>query len=56
MKNAIMSFCAVILMIGVPEIYGQNQLIDYSTIKKMSPQQFVDQKLEFQEDLLINEY
>jgi len=56
MKNAIMSFCAVILMIGVPEIYGQNQLIDYSTIKKMSPQQFVDQKLEFQEDLLINDY
>jgi len=56
MKNAMMSFCAIILMICATEMHGQNQSIDNSTTKKMQPQQFVEQQQNFQEDILGEDY
>jgi hypothetical protein len=51
-----MSFCAIILMICVTEMHGQNQSIDNSTTKKMQPQQFVEEQQNFQEDILGEDY
>lgn len=56
MKNAIMSFCAIILLIGVTEVHGQNQMIDNSTTKKMQPREFIEQSQNFQEDKLGKDY
>lgn len=56
MKNAIMSFCAIILMMGATEMYGQNQSIDNPTTKRMQPQQFVELHQNFQEDRLGEDY
>jgi hypothetical protein len=56
MKNAIISICAIILMISVTEMRGQNLSIDNLTTKKIQPRQFVEQHQSFQEDILGADY
>lgn len=56
MENAIMSFCAIILMMGVTKMHGQELTIDNAATKKMQPRQFVEQQQDFQEDILGEDY
>ena len=56
MKNAIMSICAIILMMGATGMHGQKNMIDNSDTKKMLPQQFVEESKNFQEDKLGEDY